>query len=198
MKRKSKYYQQLRILLQRPQFTIQEAEVVGVPRHALAYYCKTGILQRISRGFYRSKFYEPEVEVAWEKLAANALTIPQGIICLISALSYYDLTDEIPRENWIAIPHSMRAPKRKDVRVVRMRNIELGETKVKIGEYKLKIFDRERCIVDAFRYLSLEIAIKALKFYLGNPKQYPSVNKLIKYAKKLRLNIQPYIIAFTV
>ena len=47
-----------------------------------------------------------------------------------------------------------------------MRNMSLGLTTVKMGKYKVKIFDRERTIVDAFRYLSDEIAIKALQAYL--------------------------------
>ncbi|MGD2169891.1 MAG: type IV toxin-antitoxin system AbiEi family antitoxin domain-containing protein [Chlamydiota bacterium] len=197
MKKKSKYYQPLRKLLKKPQFSAKQAEEIGVPRHILAYLCKKGILERISRGVYRSRSYEPKVDIAWEQLAINSSTIPQGVICLISALAYYDLTDEIPRENWIAVPHQLRAPKRKGVRIIRMRNIELGKREIMMGEYKVKIFDKERCIIDAFRYLSLEIAIKALKAYLFDSKQHPSLTKLSKYAKILRVNIQPYIITLT-
>lgn len=184
-------------LVKKPQFSVREAEKIGVPRHALAYFCEAGVLKRISRGIYRLRSYEPDVEVAWERLVVNASTIPQGVICLISALSYYDLTDEIPRENWIAIPHSLRAPKRKGVRIVRMRNTELGKKEIMIGEYQVKIFDRERCIIDAFRYLSIEVAVKALRSYTLDPKHKCSFSKLSKYARILRVNIQPYIITLT-
>ena len=38
--------------------------------------------------------------------------IPNGVACLISALDIYDMTNEIPRAHWIAIPHATTAPKR--------------------------------------------------------------------------------------
>lgn len=194
---KSKYHHFLKKLAKKPQFSVKEAEQIGVPRHVLAYFCKTGALKRISRGIYRLKSYEPDVEVAWEQLVVNASTIPKGVICLISALSYYDLTDEIPRENWIAVPHSLRAPKRKGVRIVRMRNTELGKEEIVMGEYRVKIFDRERCIIDAFRYLSVEVAVKALRSYILDSKHKCSFSKLTKYARTLRVDIQPYIITLT-
>ena len=96
----------------------------------------------------------------FEDLFQSALAISNGVICLISALSYYDLTDEIPREHWIAIPNSQKVKKMPNVRFVRMRNVTLGETIIKVGQYRVKIFDRERCIIDVFRYLSKEIAIR--------------------------------------
>jgi hypothetical protein len=53
-------------------------------------------------------------------------------------------------------------------------------------------------VVDAFRYLDKEIAIKALKAYLqGRVKGYrPDLKKLDSYAKALRVNIAPYVEAF--
>jgi len=80
---------------------------------------------------------------------------------------------------------------------VRMRNITLGRVKIKIGEYNIRIFDRERCIIDAFRYLSYEIAIKALKAYFLDDSYTPSVRKLLAYSDKLRVKIRPYILYIT-
>ena len=90
-------------------------------------------------------------------------SIPEGVVCLISALGIYELGDQIPREYWIAVPHSSRAPRRERSRIVRMRNTTLGRTSIKLGDVKVQIFDRERTIIDSFRYLDKEIAIKALK-----------------------------------
>lgn len=130
-----------------------------------------------------------------EDLARVALSVSRGVICLISALCYYDLTDQIMREFWIAVPHASKSPQRPKTRIVRMRNIELGQTEIRIGKYSLKIFDRERTVIDAFRYLSQEIAIKALQAYLRPTKVYkPDLNKLTAYAKQLRVNIDTYII----
>lgn len=126
-----------------------------------------------------------------------AASIPEGVICLISALCYYELTDQVMREIWIAIPHESYAPKRPNTKIIRMRNISLGKTEISIGEYKVKIFDQERCIIDAFRYLSKEIAIKALQRYFQSTFYKTDPKKLGTYAKKLRVNITPYILSCT-
>ncbi len=197
MSTRSKYYPLLKDLLQKPAFLIAEANAVGVPRHALAYFDKIGLIERIAKGVYRDPNYESHIDITLEGLALAAMTVPKAVICLISALAFYGLTDQIPREHWLAIQHSQRAPHRHRLRVVRMRNLELGRTDINIGEYELAVFDRERCIIDAFRYLSPEIAIKALQIYLKDKDHKPNLLKLQKYAKKLRVNISPYILSLT-
>jgi len=197
MGRHTKYEKLLTPLLARPSFTTQEAEQAGVPRHVLSYLYKKGILERLARGLYRSIDYESDVDIELEDLATTAASIPEGVICLISALSYYEMTEEIPREYWITIPHNMWPPKRLHLRAIRMRNIELGQQKITIGGLKLKIFDRERCVVDAFRFLSRETAIKALRAYLFDPDHKANFRKLSRYARALRQNLTPYILTLT-
>ena len=184
-------------LLKRPLFTVVDAAHRGISRQILAYFVKKGILARICAGTYQAADYEAESPLQWENLALVAETIPKGVICLISALCYYDLTDQIMREVWIAVPHNTRPPKRPLTRIVRMRNMKLGQTEIMLGEHRVHIFDRERCIVDAFRYLSKEIAIKALRAYLRGTKYKPQLRKLGTYAKALRVDITPYILAYT-
>lgn len=195
--KKSKYREPLTSLLAFPFFTIADAEKRGIPRHALVYFVKQGVLERVCQGIYRSIQYELKVDFEWEQLALIAASVSTGVICLISALCYYSLTDQIMREVWIAIPHHLKAPKRPRIRVVRMRNIDLGQTEIQMGEFTVRIFDRERCIVDAFRYLDQETAIKALKNYLHSPDYKPQLKKLSEYAKALRVDLKPYILAFT-
>lgn len=195
--RPSKFDKQLEHFRQVPFFTAQQAADQDVPRHAIAYLVKKGILERIYPGTYRFAEYEPEVDFQWENLGLIAASIPEGVICLISALCYYELTDQVMREVWIAIPHESYAPKRPNAKIIRMRNISLGKNEIVLGEYKVKIFDQERCIVDAFRYLSKEIAIKALQRYIKNNANKTNLKKLGSYAKKLRVDITPYILSCT-
>jgi len=192
----SKYNSKIKSLTKKKLFTSAESRAIGLPSRMLAYFCKIGIIERISRGLYKIKNYNIDIDFEWEDLALVAKSIPNGVICLISALCYYNLTDQIMREFWIAIPHSSTSPKRPNAHIVRMRNITLGKTQIKMGTINLKIFDRERTIIDSFRYLSEEIAIKALKAYL-NSKEKPNLKKLLKYAKILRVDIKPYILAYT-
>lgn len=194
----SKYDATIQDFIETPVFTAAEARAAGIPSRMLAHFCKKGIIERVARGVYKGSQAKVDIDFQWEDLALVAMSIPNGVICLISALCYYGLTDQIMRQFWIAIPHASKSPQRPKTRIVRMRNIELGQTEIQVGTYQLKIFDRERTVIDSFRYLSKEIAIKALQVYLrqsGSVK--PNLNKLMKYAKTLRVDIHPYIMALT-
>ncbi len=195
---RSKYSEAFRALSKKTVFSSAEGRKAGIPPRMLAYFCQKGQIEKVSRGMYKIKDIDFHSAFEWEDLAITALSIPNGVICLISALCYYGLTDEIMREFWIAIPHATTSPSRENARIVRMRNISFGQTTVKIGSRKIKIFDRERTVVDSFRYLDKETALKALQAYLkANNDRKPDIDKLLKYAKKLRVDLTPYISAFT-
>lgn len=195
---RSKYSEAFRALSKKVVFSSAEGREAGIPPRMLAYFCQKGQIEKVSRGMYKIKDIDFDSAFEWEDLAITALSIPNGVICLISALCYYGLTDEIMREFWIAIPHATTSPSRENARIVRMRNISFGQTTIKIGSRKIKIFDRERTVVDSFRYLDKETALKALQAYLkvSNDRK-PDIDKLLKYAKKLRVDLTPYISAFT-
>ncbi len=193
----SKYIFALQGLSKNLVFSSAEGRKAGIPSRMLGYFCSKGHIERIGRGIYKIKDVNFGRDFQWEDLALTTLSIPNGVICLISALSYYGLTDEIMREFWIAVPHSTTSPIRDNVHIVRMRNMTLGKTTISLGNQRLKIFDRERTVIDAFRYLDKEIALKALQDYLKPSKEKkPDINKLLKYAKALRVNITLYISAF--
>lgn len=191
----SKYDAKIQLFVGKPVFSALEARAAGIPARMLSHFCKKGIIERISRGVYKGSKANVNIDFQWEDLALVAMSIPNGVICLISALCYYGLTDQIMRKFWIAIPHASKSPQRQKTRIIRMRNIRLGQTEIRMGKDRLKIFDKERTVVDSFRYLSQEVAIKALQIYLRQGK--PNLNKLMKYAKLLRVDIHPFILALT-
>jgi predicted transcriptional regulator of viral defense system len=196
--KQSKYQHLLDPLLKEPIFKASEARSRGIPSRMLAHFCQKRVIERIGRGLYRVAEASSGVNLDFEELVLTASSISRGVICLVSALCYYNLIDQIMREYWIAIPNTDKSPKRPHTRIVRMRNMSLGLTTVKMGKYKVKIFDRERTVVDSFRYLSDEIAIKALQAYLQpSGKQKADLPKLSSYAKALRININSYIMALT-
>lgn len=194
----SKYDTIIQVFIETPVFTAAEARAAGIPSRMLSHFCKKGVIERLSRGVYKGSQANVDVDFEWEDLAFAAMSIPNGVICLISALCYYGLTDQIMREFWIAIPHASKSPQRPKTRIIRMRNFELGQTEIQMGASRLKIFDKERTVIDSFRYLSQEVAIKALQAYLrqrGADK--PNLDKLMKYAKSLRVDVHPFIMALT-
>lgn len=184
----------LKKLAAQPLFTAEEAFKAGISPSRLSYYVTKNIIERIGRGVYRGVNSTIDVDPQWESLVLTAKSVTNGVICLVSALAIYQLTDELPRAYWIAIPHGTTAPKRKRARFVRMRDMQTGKMHIKCGGETITIFNRERTIVDTFRYLTLEIAIKALREAI---KQKIDFRKLQKYAKKFRINIDPYIITVT-
>lgn len=196
--RRIQKYKKLEKLLKQSMFRTSEAREAGVSASLLAYYVKTGRLERVGRGLYRVPGAVMKTDFQWEDLVIMAKSIPGGVVCLVSALSLYEMTDEIPRAHWIAVSNATTAPKYPGARIIRMRNMTLGLSEMKVGEETIRIFDRERCIVDAFRYLSKEIAIKAFKESLRSRVSGKiDLRKLQRYAKKMRVNLVPYILALT-
>jgi len=189
---------ELRKLLAKPLFRASNARKVGIHPSRLSYYVKIKLIERIGRGVYRGIKSEVNTDFQWEDLVLMAKSVPNGVICLVSALAVYDLTNEIPRMNWIAIPHATTAPKRENTRFVRMRDMSTGKMQYKLGKEIISIFDQERTIVDAFRYLSKEIAIKALKEAVKAKREGKfDLKKLQKYAKQFKIDLDPYILMVT-
>ena len=197
--KKTPVFNKLKPLLKKKSFTAKEAKKLGISSALLNHYIKTKQLTRLCRGIYQSiNYYSSSNNFEFEELIQAINIVPDGVICLISALSIYNLTDEIPRKIWIAISNKRSLKRDKPIRIVRFRDTTTGKTKIKLDGIYVSIFDKERTIIDAFRLLSYEIAIKALKmaFTQKNSKRI-DLNKLQKYAKKLNVNINPYLITVT-
>lgn len=190
--------EKLKPLLSASSFTSEEARLRGVSSSTLAYYVKQNELTRIGHGIYRGANAPVIDDFRWEDLIEAMQRVKEGVICLISALSLYHLTEEMPSQHWIAIRNDTVHRAMPSTKVVRMRNLTLGKTKIKIGNVTLPIFDQERTIVDAFRYLGREAALKALKTALTKKgSEKINIEKIRLYAKKLRVKIEPFLIAMT-
>jgi predicted transcriptional regulator of viral defense system len=188
----------LKPLLHASSFTSEEARLRGVSSSTLAYYVKQHELTRIGHGIYRGANAPVADDFRWEDLIEAMQRVKEGVICLTSALSLYHLTEEMPSQHWIAIRNETVHRAMPSTKVVRMRNLTLGKTTIKVGNVTLPIFDRERTIVDAFRYLGRETALKALKIALAKKgAEKVDIEKIRQYAKKLRIKIEPFLIAMT-
>ena len=177
-------------------FTTKEAEENGFSRNMLSYYKKKGIIRSYMRGVYLSKSSEsPPIDPLIEELIIILHKISDGIVCLITALYFYELTEEIPSQYWIAIPHKKWAPKIKNTKIIRKRNFNEGRTNIKISGINIPIYDRERTVIDCFKYLDNETAVKALKMYLNMKGKYrPDLNKLRYYSENLQKDVSDYIV----
>ena len=184
-------------LAKKPFFTVKEAKARGISSRMLCYYASKGNLKKIARGIYCSSSYKSDGKsLQWEDMAIAAVNIKGGAICLVSALVYYNLTDEIMKEFWIAVDNAHSRVKFPFCRIIRMRNMKTGVNTIRLAGLNVRIFDKERTIIDSFRLLDFETAMKALKIYLKGGQGQPDINKLNRYIKALRAGkVQEYITA---
>src|SRR5712692_7167891 len=68
-----------------------EAVKAGIHRRTLYAMRDAGIIEPLSRGLYRLADAPP---LGSPDLVTVAIKIPQGVICLISALAYHELTTQ--------------------------------------------------------------------------------------------------------
>ena len=151
--------------------------------------CNAGFLDRVRHGYYQLA----EQPSASEEQLLGTL-IPQGIVCVESALFHYGYSDFTPRKWSIAVPRSMsRAKLDVDVLVLQPYYVqqdlyELGKTTDNFDGVMLSVYDRERTICDCFKYrsrLDNEMFNKAINAYANDKKK--NLNNLSAYAKKLRV-----------
>jgi hypothetical protein len=117
--------------------------------------------------------------------------IPEGIICLVSALAYHGLTTTLPKEVWVAIPRNAYAP----VMGFPCRFIRMGdgihhagvETMELGGQGRLRIYGKAVSICQALHYrerIGLDLALESLRTYL---RQGGSVQALEPWADVCRV-----------
>ena len=151
--------------------------------------CNAGYLDRVRHGYYQMA---EQNEATEEQMLATL--IPQGIVCVESALFYYGYSDFAPRKWSVAVPRTISRTKL-DVDALPLQTYlvqqdlyELGKTTGDFHGVTLPVYDRERTICDCFKYrsrLDTELFSKALNAYVNDPQK--NLSNLSIYAKKLRV-----------
>jgi predicted transcriptional regulator of viral defense system len=156
-----------------------------------------GVIEKISRGVYRLADLPP---LGNPDLVTTALRIPDGVVCLISALDFHEITTQIPHEIHIAIARNASPAKIEypPVRFYRFsdRAFTEGIQVHTIDGVPVRIYSPEKTVTDCFKYrnkIGLEVAIEALKFYKGK-KQF-NVKEVMRFAGICRVEkiMRPYL-----
>lgn len=161
----------------------------GINQISLGESCKNGDLKRIRQGFYQLSDDDSLSEAQY----LRAL-LPEGIVCMESALFLYGYSDFAPRKWSIAVPRSISLAKLKiDVIPIKTYYIqnelhEIGKATALFDGTELAVYDRERTICDCFKYrtrMDSETFGKAINAYTADDRK--NLCNLSKYAKELGL-----------
>jgi predicted transcriptional regulator of viral defense system len=166
------------------------------------YYIKKlesiGEIERVKQGIYRQAGV---VKEPLNEMIEVSKLVPRGVICLLSALSYFELTTYNPWEYQIAIHRGSKKPKLPDyppIKVIYLADAQynIGIDEVDIDGSTIKIYDREKTICDIVRYrekIGIDLMKEGLRNYLQSPSK--NITRLVSYADKLRIRtvLQKYL-----
>ncbi|MCB1869019.1 MAG: type IV toxin-antitoxin system AbiEi family antitoxin domain-containing protein [Gammaproteobacteria bacterium] len=174
-----------------------EAIRLGIHPRTLYAMRDAGVLECLSRGLYRIADLP---HLSNPDLVAVALKVPTGVICLISALAYHELTTQIPHEVYLALPRGAEPP-RLDHPPIRIfwftgKAFAEGIDTHEVDGVPVRIYGVEKTLADCFKYrnkIGLDTAVEALKGYVSGRRI--DIDKLMVYARICRVEkvMRPYL-----
>jgi predicted transcriptional regulator of viral defense system len=197
--RKSDRFQRAVSIFKQKGGVLKTAEILKAGIHPSTLYAlvKNGKLERISHGVYRLTDSPPLTN---PDLTLVAKRIPKGVICLLSALSFHNITTHIPHEIHIALSFGAEEPRLEypPIRTFRFSNKAFTEGIQihRIDREKIRVYSAEKTLADCFKFrntIGLDTAIEALKLY--RDRKDMKIDELMHFAKICRMTkiMRPYL-----
>ena len=197
------------LLMERGMARLSELTRAGITAATVSRMKEKGLIRQLSRGLYQLPDALPDAN---HSLAEAAKLVPKGIICLVSALAFHELTDTIPSRVWMAIGPKDRLPRagQPPLQFVRFGDkvLRSGIEQHRIEGVPVRIYNPAKTVVDLFRYRQragkryqkspgLNLALEGLREALRQRKATPS--EIAKYANEAGIwkVVQPYLDAMT-
>ncbi len=175
----------------------RDIEAIGLPREYLVRLHRQGKLKRPGRGIYTL----PDANVTeHHSYAEVAKRVPEAVICLLSALTFHEITTQSPASVWIALGKGARTPAltSPSLRIVRLSGQSLTEgiEKHLVEGVPVRVYSAAKTVADCFKFrnkIGLDVAIEALKDSLRQKKA--NINEIYRHAKVCRVSnvIRPYM-----
>lgn len=175
----------------------RDLEEHRIPREYLRRLCAKGTLRRVARGLYTVENAEASELHSFAEVCKR---VPRGVICLLSALKFHELTTQSPFQVWVAIDTHARLPRASDlpIRIFRfsdsslISNIEEHD----VEGVTVRVFSAAKTVADCFKFrkkIGMDVAIEALRDCLRLRKATPS--EIWEAAKTCRVTsiIRPYL-----
>lgn len=171
-------------------FSASEARKAGLHPRDLRSMLDGGAVVRLSRGLYRRA---SAPEPTHPDLLAVSRRAPAAVVCLVSALVQWDLTDELPPAVQIAVRRGARPP-RIDHPPVEVFHFDAAtfEDGIQLVEAApsefVRVYGPSRTVVDLMRFrheLGTTLALSSLRAYLNRRDARPA--DVVRYARALRV-----------
>lgn len=180
---------------------LAELRAAGITGATMRRMEQAGEVTRLSRGVYQLADADLDSN---HSLAEAAKRVPKGVICLVSALAFHGLTDQLPPKVWMAIGRKDWAPQHAGtpLRLIRFADellVEGFETHV-IEGVSVRVFGAARTVTDCFRHrnkVGLPVAIQGLQEALRQRKATPAEIARRAAQGRVATVIKPYLEALT-
>lgn len=187
----------LNLLAQKGMLRPNDLDAIGAPRVVLTRMMTKGLLEKIGPGIYCL----PESQSSEnESLVTIATKVPQAVFCLLTALQFHELTTQLPRQIWIAMPRGSHTPKIDfpPIRMVQFTGDAYSEgvEVVERDQVALRVYCVAKTVADCFKHrnkIGLDVALEALKD--ARSKKKATADDLWRYAKICRVSnvMRPYL-----
>ena len=175
----------------------RDLDALDVPRIVLTRLTAAGRLEKVGRGLYRLPGTQGSEH---ESLAAVARRVPQAVFCLLTALQFHELTTQLPRQLWIAMPRGSHVPR---IEYPPLKMVQMSQDVFTSGveehwhdDVMLRVTSVAKTVADCFKHrnkIGLDVALEALKDARARHKA--SVDDIWRYAKICRVAnvMRPYL-----
>ena len=168
--------------------TTAELKDMGYSYYKIGKLEKDGLLRQVNRSTYENLSYKGDEN---DFFSAEAF-VPNGVICLMSAARYYELTNFLPDTIDVAIERKKKVvtlPDWPEIKIFYFNptRMELGVSEIWEGDNVFHIFNIEKTVVDIIYYrnkIGIEETTEVLKNYLKRENR--QIDRLYAYAKQLR------------
>ena len=169
---------------------------LGISPRTLYALRDAGRIVQVTRGAFRLSDVS---SIEHSDLVQVALRVPKGIICLVSALAFHNLTTQIPHQVYVALPLDAEKPR---LAYPPLRLFWLSQPAYSAGMEQhflqgvpARIYSREKTIADCFKFrnkIGLDVALEALKEGLG---QGCKLETLLEFARidRVEKTMRPYL-----
>ena len=160
----------------------------GLSSLDIAELARSQAIVPIKRGLYR--WHETESS---SSLAEASRIVPEGIVCLLSAVSYHELGTRVPWNTSLAIPMKARKPVLPEYPPIQLfyfspLQYETGIMTVQVDDTDVRMYDPEKTLCDCARYrnkIGMDVFREAVAEYMRRPGR--DIDKLLTYSRKLRI-----------